>query len=286
MFAGVQGFEAYAAAQARGFSVTGGECPTVGLAGGYTQGGGHSALASKFGLAADQTLEWEVVTATGEFVVARPDNQYKDLYWALSGGGGGTYGVVWSLTSKAHVDIPVSGANLTFESAGLTKEIFYEAVSAWHENLPKLVDRGAMTIYYITSAAFILTPFTGPGIPASEAKELLQPFLDTLERLGIKYNMTGPTDFPTYLDQFNTFELPIQVGTAQYGGRLIPRSVVENNSAAFTAAIRFINEQESAPLFCGVGLNVNKSAARGNGDVDNAVLPAWRETLVDAVITT
>ena len=237
-------------------------------------------------MAADQTLEWEVVTATGEFVVARPDNQYRDLYWALSGGGGGTYGVVWSLTSKAHVDIPVSGANLTFESAGVTTDIYYEAVSAWFEGLPKLVDRGAMTITYITSASFILTPFTGPGIPASEAKELLQPFLDTLERLGIKYNMTGPIDFPTYLDQFSAFELPIQVGTAQYGGRLIQRSVIENNNTAFTAAIRFINEQESAPLFCAIGLNVNKSAARGNGDVYNAVLPAWRDALVDGVITT
>ena len=286
MSAGTQGFEAYAAAQKAGFSVTGGECPTVGLAGGYTQGGGHSALGSRYGLAADQTLEWEVVTATGEFVRASPDNEHKDLYWALSGGGGGTYGVVWSLTAKAHVDGLVSGANLTFSSEGVGKERFYAAVSAWHENLPRLVDRGAMTIYFITSATFVLTPFTGPGIPASEAKELLQPFLDTLQRLGIQYNMTGPTDFPTYLDQFNAFELPIQVGTAQYGGRLIPRSVVESNNDGLTAAIRFINEQESAPLFCGVGLNVNKSAARGNNQVDNAVLPAWRDTLVDAVITT
>ena len=58
MGAGVHGFEAYSAADKINFAVVGGECPTVGLAGGYTQGGGHSALASKYGLAADQTLEW------------------------------------------------------------------------------------------------------------------------------------------------------------------------------------------------------------------------------------
>jgi len=84
MGAGVQGFEAVAAAQKVGLTVTGGECPTVGLAGGYTQGGGHSALASKYGLAADQTLEWEVVTGTGEFVKASI-TENEDLYWALSG---------------------------------------------------------------------------------------------------------------------------------------------------------------------------------------------------------
>ncbi|KAL9074828.1 MAG: hypothetical protein Q9161_001966 [Pseudevernia consocians] len=282
MGAGVQGFEAYAAAHDIGFSVTGGECPTVGLAGGYTQGGGHSALASKYGLAADQTLEWEVVTGTGEFVRASP-RENADLYWALSGGGGGTYGVVWSLTSKAHIDIPVSGANLTFSSEGISTDTFYAALTAWHENLPKLVDAGAMTVYYVTSEAFVLTPFTGPGIPASKAKDLLQPFIDALHRLGISYNMTGPTDFPTYLDEYNTFQLPLEVSVAQYGGRLIPRSVVENNTDALTAAIRTINEQESAPLFCGVGLNVNFSVA---GNVDNAVLPAWREALVDSIITT
>ncbi len=42
--------------------MVGGECLTVGIAGGYTQGGGHSALTSRFGLAADQALEWEVIT--------------------------------------------------------------------------------------------------------------------------------------------------------------------------------------------------------------------------------
>ena len=41
--AGVQGIEAYEAADKLGLTVTSGECPTVGIAGGYTQGGGHSA---------------------------------------------------------------------------------------------------------------------------------------------------------------------------------------------------------------------------------------------------
>lgn len=100
--------------------------------------------------------------------------------------------------------------------------------------------------------------------------------------------MTGPTDFPTYLDEFNTFQPPVLVGTAQYGGRLIPRSVVETNNAGLTAAIRNITEDKTpnaAPLFAGVGLNVNKSAARGTAG-DNAVLPAWRDTLIDSVLTT
>lgn len=82
MGAGIQGYEAIEAAQAQGLVAVGGECPTVGLAGGYTQGGGHSALSTSFGLGADQTLEWEVVTASGEVVTASR-TQNVDLYWAL-----------------------------------------------------------------------------------------------------------------------------------------------------------------------------------------------------------
>ena len=265
-----------------------GECPTVGLAGGYTQGGGHSALASKYGLAADQTLEWEVVTGTGEFITASP-TQNQDLYWALGGGGGGTYGIVYSLTAKAHQDIPTSGANLTFSSVGLSRDTYWEAVAAWNTNLPNIVDAGGMTIWTVTADTFVLTPFTGPGIPATQALELLQPFLDILHRLNISYQMTGPTDFPTYLDEFHTFQLPIGIATSQYGGRLIPRSVVENDNDGLVAAIRNITEDTTPnanPAFTGVGLNVNKSAVRGTQQVDNAVLPAWRDTLIDSVLTT
>ncbi|ESU07826.1 hypothetical protein FGSG_12127, partial [Fusarium graminearum PH-1] len=57
--AGVQGFEVLEAARSRGLVVVGGECPTVGIAGGYSQGGGHSALSTSFGLSVDNVLSWE-----------------------------------------------------------------------------------------------------------------------------------------------------------------------------------------------------------------------------------
>jgi FAD binding domain len=279
MGAGVQGFEAYAAADAQGFRVVGGECPTVGLAGGYTQGGGHSAIASKHGLAADQTLEWEVVDGTGKYLKAsRTEN--SDLFWALSGGGGGTYGVVMSMTSKVHKDTPVSGANLTFTSQGISKDVFYQAVSAYHATLPALVDAGVMSIELLTSSFFAIGPLTAPGIPASELRQLITPYLNILEQLGINYTM-AVLQFPTYLQQFKAMQFPVQVGTAQYGGRLIPRSVVKNNNEALTSVARYINENGGA--FVGVGLNVSKAVA---GNVYNAVNPAWRETLLDTIIMT
>jgi FAD binding domain len=277
--AGVQGFDAYEAANNNELQVVGGECPTVGIAGGYTQGGGHSALASKYGLAADQTLEWEVIDGTGTFRTASRDSNL-DLYWALSGGGGGTYGVVWSLTAKAHKDIPVSGANLTFTNEGISQDTYYEAVKAYHASLPSIVDAGAMSVWYFSNASFSISPLTGPGISEEDLVGLLKPFTDTLDRLGIPFDMVSK-QFPGYLEEFNEMQGPIQVGIAQYGGRLIPRSVVENNNDDLTNAYRHITEDGA--LFIGLGVNVSKAVA---GDVYNAVLPAWRETLIDTVIST
>jgi hypothetical protein len=69
----VQAYEAYEAAHKQNLRVVGDTCPTVGLAGGYTQGGGHSMLSTVHGLGADQVLEWEVVTANGNTLIATPE---------------------------------------------------------------------------------------------------------------------------------------------------------------------------------------------------------------------
>jgi hypothetical protein len=66
----IERYDIVAVASAEGLVIVGGECPTVGLAGGYTQGGGHSALSPNFGLAADQTLEFQVVRCSLHYPTA------------------------------------------------------------------------------------------------------------------------------------------------------------------------------------------------------------------------
>lgn len=62
---------------------------TVGLAGGFFQGGGHSSYTSFYGLAADHVVRINAVTADGRLVTADAETN-EDLYWAFRGGGGGT----------------------------------------------------------------------------------------------------------------------------------------------------------------------------------------------------
>ena len=83
--------------------VQGGGCTTVGVAG-LIQGGGFGSFSKGFGIAAASLLEAEIVTADGEIRIVNAC-QEPDLFWALKGGGGGTFGVVTRLTLKTH-DLP------------------------------------------------------------------------------------------------------------------------------------------------------------------------------------
>lgn len=78
----------------------GGGCTTVGVAG-LVQGGGFGSFSKTFGTAAASLLEAEIVTADG---VTRVVNSARepDLFWALKGSGGGTFGVVTRLTLATH----------------------------------------------------------------------------------------------------------------------------------------------------------------------------------------
>ncbi|MGA8458869.1 MAG: FAD-binding protein [Streptosporangiaceae bacterium] len=99
--AGDRWLEAYQAATAHGRYVQGGGCVSVGAAGGFPQGGGFGSFSRRYGTAAGNMLEAEVVLASGEIVVAN-ETQHADLFWALRGGGGGTFGVVTRLTMRTH----------------------------------------------------------------------------------------------------------------------------------------------------------------------------------------
>jgi FAD/FMN-containing dehydrogenase len=96
---GVNWGELNAAAGEHALGTTGGVVSTTGIAG-YTLGGGLGWLMAKHGLAADNLLAVELVTATGEVLVVDAES-HSDLFWALRGGGG-NFGVAASFTYRLH----------------------------------------------------------------------------------------------------------------------------------------------------------------------------------------
>ena len=90
--------------------VQGGGCLTVGVSG-FTLGGGFGSLSKQFGTGAANLIEAEIVTADG---LVRTVNSYRnpDLFFALRGGGGGTFGVVTKLTHRTHALPETIGATM------------------------------------------------------------------------------------------------------------------------------------------------------------------------------
>src|SRR5262249_16109414 len=80
--------------------VQGGGCGTVGVAG-LVQVGGFGSYSKNYGTAAASLLEAEGVTADGVVRIANASRN-PDLFWALTGGGGGSFGVVTRMTLRTH----------------------------------------------------------------------------------------------------------------------------------------------------------------------------------------
>jgi FAD/FMN-containing dehydrogenase len=107
--AGINFDQVYTFAHEKGVTYLGGSGPTVGASGGWVMTGGHGVLSRVYGLGVDRVLEFEVVTTDGVTQIANAC-QNQDLFWALRGGGGGTFGVVLSTTTRVEPKLSIAVA--------------------------------------------------------------------------------------------------------------------------------------------------------------------------------
>lgn len=135
--AGVPWQDVYIQAQTRGKFVLGGHCPTVGAAGGFPTGGGYGPSSRTYGTAADNMLAATVVTAAGDVVIASATSN-ADLFWALRGGGGGTFGIITDITYRAH-PAPTLGGNVHGQVACSDESSFDGIFTDFIKFLPALI---------------------------------------------------------------------------------------------------------------------------------------------------
>jgi FAD/FMN-containing dehydrogenase len=127
--AGVTWGELDAETQAFGLATTGGVISTTGIAG-LTLGGGVGWLNGRCGLACDNLIAADVVTADGRFLHAS-EQEHADLFWGLRGGGG-NFGIVTSFEYRLHRLGPMLLSGPVFHPAARARDVlrFYREFSA------------------------------------------------------------------------------------------------------------------------------------------------------------
>ncbi|KAF9889854.1 hypothetical protein FE257_006944 [Aspergillus nanangensis] len=285
MGAGVQAFEIYQKAKELGFTAVGGEGKTVGVAGGYVLGGGHSPMSSIYGLAADQVLALEVVLANGRFVTVTEDTD-ADLFWALRGGGGATYGVVTSVISRVQPKVGVTVSTFSFStSATVSTSTFWAGVRSYFERFAIHADAGTYAYFWIMATGpdsfmFLMNPFFAVNHTVAEFNSLVQPWFDDLAALNI------PTSPQTaYYDNFHSaweagFPLETVASTTMMtGSRLFPRANWES-PALLNKTFDAIQQTvvAGAPV-----LAFNMKAELPEGYPASSANPAWRNALMHAI---
>lgn len=175
---------------------------SVGAAGGWLLGGGHSALSPTYGLSVyvmheqrgqgtdsaigvDNLLEVSLVTANGAHNTVNA-HRHTDLFGALRGGEGGTYGVVTSVTHRTCPIVPVKVAfmvatvNNTGPTTALTKALQSSCVSP----LPSPMSDGEIMQGFLALRRGFLTFFALiPNVSWEQANETIVPYLDRVREL-------------------------------------------------------------------------------------------------------
>jgi FAD/FMN-containing dehydrogenase len=254
--------------------------------GGYIQGGGHSPLSGLYGMAADQILSLEVVTADGRFVTAS-ESSNPDLFWAIRGGGGSTYGVVTSVIVKAFPKLPV--ATMTFQlvtGPTVSADQFWAALRIFFDGFIKYaVDKGNYEYFRITATGpgnflFDMGPWFAPNMTKAQLQALVAPMFAQWQAIGVSVN-------PVYAEYDNFYDAwwasfplePWGSNAIRQASRLFPKSNWQDPAklnATFNAIKAVVEDGAYIIAF-------NIAAAPKSGFPDNAVNPAWRETVMHCI---
>ncbi len=191
------------ATYAFGLATPGGMISSTGIAG-LTLGGGVGYLSRGFGLACDNLISADVVTADGRFLVAS-EEENADLFWAIRGGGG-NFGVCTSFEYRLHPVKDVYWGPMFYEVEETENVLRF--FREYIKDAPQAM--GAFPAFQIAPPlpfipedrhgdmfAAIVACWTGP---LDEGEAQFRPFHDVAE---VKAEMVGPTPFPAANQAFD-----------------------------------------------------------------------------------
>jgi hypothetical protein len=199
---------------------------TIAAAGGFSLGGGHSVLSPAYGLAADRALEFTVVTPDGQARIANAC-QNADLFRALKGGGGGTFGVVLSTTFKVEVAAPIAVAAISLPPANVTTA---ETSLQWVDVLARESLRWGREGWGGHAQGLSMTHLN-PLSPFNSNLTAAQDSMRAASDFALAHGGTSNVEIlPNFLAVWDKYVRPAQVGTFRFlTQQLIPAAMFEND---------------------------------------------------------
>lgn len=211
---------------------------------GWATGGGHGLATGKYGMGADNIIEAVVVMPTGEVVTANAC-QNRDLFWAIRGGGGGTFGVILSVTLKAYPMPSVTLVNLSMSAKnGTHPSSWYRFVARAHAHLDLLQEAGVHGYYTMGGGSLTLQGalliYDAQNGTVANLLAPMRRFFDASNATATS-SLTPLVTLPWYelVEMMPTTE---SVGTKQSvrASRFIPRKVVKDDIELFAETLEAI----------------------------------------------
>ncbi|KAF8159335.1 FAD-binding domain-containing protein [Crassisporium funariophilum] len=262
----------YTAASAQGKIVVGGTAATVVAAGGYAQGGGHSALSPTFGMASDNALQFKLVLANGKYVTAN-ENENSDLFWALRGGGAGSWGVIVEATFRTYPTFTVVASTITYTAPN--SAVIESIVTAHARRAFDWDAFGVGQYFYVlpSPAGYggLVSSYFTKGVNTTQAAAALLPLVDEIKAAGatIGVNVVRSVNINAALTSADD-----SVGaTMVMGSRLIPASVYRDSPEAIGKAYKQLLDIGTHSI---LGHFVAGGKVAENAGISSALHPAWR----------
>jgi FAD/FMN-containing dehydrogenase len=171
--------------------VQGGGCLTVGVAG-LVQSGGFGSFSKRYGMAAASLLEAEIVTADGTVRTVNTCSD-PDLFWAIKGGGGGSFGAVTRLTLRTH-DLPKTFgavfATVKAASDSAFRRLIGEMLQFYRDTL--FNPHWGEQIRFRPDNQMMLSMLF-EGLSQAEAEAIWRPFFDRLRAAPEHFTLQPPT---------------------------------------------------------------------------------------------
>jgi hypothetical protein len=234
---GIMDREAFEFAAEHNAVVVGGTDSTVGLVG-WGGGGGHGYLTGIYGMGADNFLEATIGLPNRDTIVAN-EYQNEDIFWAIRGGGAGTWGVVTSVTAKAYLMPNTTLWSLTLTAQnGTTAEQWYKEIAYVFADYPRLRSAGLSGYITLSGAPLMMTNAISAFDMSTEAiGEIISPLTTWLDSRNSTIEVTSQVfPFGKWINFYHYFNLTESVGGGQNkvsASRLLPaKSLMEVNAVA------------------------------------------------------